>query len=244
MSNASRSLAETLLHEDPSGQALRRCSTKILVFVFPAITLGLTVFSFEGPRFAAQELLDAIVRQQIRPTMSAARQHLKQPAAASQLTQPLQTGQSLQPAARQVLMLAKPTEDELDQMTAKEAIDMGKDMLKNGEAEDALDVFVKALSLRGSGRSKGKEELSYDEKQAVFFNKASCYCQLAKDADADMRAKYNDEALSALHVCIHEAGFHDLTMLQYDATFKQLKADEPERYGKLVEYLLQKFCHY
>eukprot|EP00775_Hariotina_reticulata_P007503 gene7503-7713_t len=101
--------------------------------------------------------------------------------------------------------------------TAKEAIDLGLVLCKQGKWDRALAVFEKGLSLPGTGvkRFRDKPRLISDgEKMALLYNISCCHSQ-----QQDAR-----NGLVALSGCL-ETGYTDFIQVRSDPDLEYLRTD-------------------
>lgn len=111
--------------------------------------------------------------------------------------------------------------------TAREAIDRGRELLQQGDAASAEELFAEAESLPGQGptRVRGKEpELSEPERVAAKYNQACC-AAIRQDSDA---------AIARLEEAV-EAGFDDPGQMERDPDLEGIRSDE--RLATLVRRL-------
>lgn len=109
--------------------------------------------------------------------------------------------------------------------TAKEGIDLGLVLCKQGRWQDALGIFEKSLKLPGTGvkRFRDKPRLVSDgEKMALLYNIACCHSRMQ-----DARS-----GLMALAGCM-EAGYLDFQQVRTDPDLEFLRADS--RFEGLME---------
>ncbi|KAG2484031.1 hypothetical protein HYH03_017121 [Edaphochlamys debaryana] len=102
--------------------------------------------------------------------------------------------------------------------TAKEAIELGNNLAKQGRWQDALAIYEKALTLPGTGLKRYRDKprlISDGEKSAALFNIACAWAQLGEARNG----------LIALAGCL-ELGYDDFAQLRSDPDLAPLRKDE------------------
>lgn len=113
-----------------------------------------------------------------------------------------------------------------DGTSTKQAISLGAKTFEDGDIDGALAAFKGALSLPGCGKA---------EERAIYYNMARCFVALAGQSDKKDAEVYNGQAFLALDASV-KAGFNDWAKLRDDASFKFLRESASTPWNKFMTH--------